>query len=201
MAYTKTVWSDEVPAASPIKYKVTDDVGGVVANSAKIELVTSVTAGTPINASNLNKIEIGLEAAAAIADSALLIATAAMAAAYPVGSIYITTVSTNPATVLGFGTWSAFSAGRVLVGFDASQSEFDAVEETGGAKTHTLTATEIPAHVHTYDRTTGPQNVAPGADVAAWNVPTTANTSSIGGGGAHNNLQPYMVVYMWKRTL
>jgi len=56
-------------------------------------------------------------------------------AAYPVGSIYLSTNGTNPATTLGFGTWSAFGAGRVPVGFDSGQTEFDTDEETGGAKT------------------------------------------------------------------
>jgi hypothetical protein len=59
---------------------------------------------------------------------------------YPVGSVYINaSVSTNPDTLLGFGTWAAFGAGRVLVGLDADDVDFDTVEETGGAKTHTLT--------------------------------------------------------------
>jgi hypothetical protein len=58
---------------------------------------------------------------------------------YPVGSVYINaSVSTNPGTLLGFGTWAAFGAGRVLVGLDAGDVDFDTVEETGGAKTHTL---------------------------------------------------------------
>ena len=59
---------------------------------------------------------------------------------YPVGSIYINAaVATKPGTLLGFGTWAAFGAGRVMVGIDAAQTEFDTLEETGGAKTHTLT--------------------------------------------------------------
>lgn len=70
MAYTKTVWANEVPASSPVKYEIIDDVEGEIAGSATIELVTSVTAGTPVNATNLNHLEDGLEAAAAIADSA-----------------------------------------------------------------------------------------------------------------------------------
>ena len=57
--------------------------------------------------------------------------------AWPVGSVFIAVVSTNPATLLGYGTWAAFATGRTLVGIDAGQTEFDTVEETGGAKTHT----------------------------------------------------------------
>jgi microcystin-dependent protein len=71
--------------------------------------------------------------------------------AWPVGSVFTSVVSTNPATLLGYGTWVSFGAGKVLVGLDAAQSEFDAVRETGGAKTHTLTTGEIPVHTHTQD--------------------------------------------------
>lgn len=59
--------------------------------------------------------------------------------AFPVGSVFISVVSTNPATLLGYGTWSAFGAGRVLVGLDSGDADFDSVEETGGAKTVTST--------------------------------------------------------------
>ena len=65
---------------------------------------------------------------------------------YPVGSIYINaSVSTNPGTLLGFGTWTAFGAGRVPVGINDSDSDFNEAEETGGSKTHTLTEAEITA--------------------------------------------------------
>lgn len=70
--------------------------------------------------------------------------------AFPVGSIFISVVSTDPATLLGYGTWAAFGSGRVLVGLDATQTEFDTVKETGGAKTVTLTAAQsgLPQHTH-----------------------------------------------------
>ena len=70
MAYTKTVWTDELPAATPIKYKMTDDTDGVVAGSAIIEVLTSVTAGTPVNAANLNHLETGVYNAQVAADAA-----------------------------------------------------------------------------------------------------------------------------------
>ena len=66
--------------------------------------------------------------------------TATIANAYPVGSIYMNcSNATNPGTLLGFGTWATFGAGRVLVGIDSSDTDFDGAEETGGSKTHTLT--------------------------------------------------------------
>jgi hypothetical protein len=55
---------------------------------------------------------------------------------WPVGSVFLSTMATNPATLMGFGTWQAFGAGRVLVGLDSGDVNFDAVEETGGSKTH-----------------------------------------------------------------
>lgn len=121
-----------------------------------------------------------------------------LAISYPVGSIYISVVSTNPSVVFGFGTWVAFGAGRVLVGLDAGQTEFDTVEETGGAKTHTLTSTEMPAHTHTIAHDA---DVNSGGSVGTRVSPSgSTTTSSAGGGAAHNNLQPYIVVYMFKRT-
>lgn len=70
---------------------------------------------------------------------------------YPVGVIYVSTLSTNPATLLGFGTWTAFGAGKCLVGINAAETEFDTVEETGGAKTVALATTDIAAHLHNVD--------------------------------------------------
>jgi hypothetical protein len=81
---------------------------------------------------------------------------AAIALLYPVGSIYTNaTVSTNPATLLGFGTWTAFGAGRVMVGFDSGNALFDTAEETGGSAdaitvshTHTATSTDAGHFIH-----------------------------------------------------
>lgn len=123
---------------------------------------------------------------------------------YPVGSIYTAVVSTNPGTLFGRGTWVAFGAGRVLVGIDAGQSEFDTVEETGGAKTVTLTAAEMPAHVHNQTRlptaTGGVTGFTVDTSMSGTPATTGVDTGSTGGGGAHTNLQPYIVVYFWKRT-
>lgn len=125
--------------------------------------------------------------------------------AFPVGAVFIAVVATNPATLLGYGTWAAFAAGRVLVGLDAAQTEFDTVEETGGAKTHTLSAAEMPAHTHIVTSQTATTGSATSyehgtLDTSSAEAEATEVTGSTGGGGAHNNLQPYVVVYMWKRT-
>lgn len=148
-----------------------------------------------------------------------------LALAYPVGSIYISTASTNPNTLFGFGTWSAFGAGRTLVSLDSGQTEFDTVEETGGAKTVTLDVTMIPSHTHTqnshthtlatgtgstgnFSQVIGTVDTSSGGTggtptqtaLGTISGSTTATNQNTGGGGAHNNLQPYIVVYMFKRT-
>ena len=122
---------------------------------------------------------------------------------YPIGCIYISTVSTNPATVFGFGTWEAFGKGQVLIG-KADSGTFVTAGATGGEETHTLITSEMPAHTHSAARMTGTGGGAFGWLISWLNGNGTAGsdfeTNSTGGDGAHNNLQPYIVVYMWKRT-
>ena len=123
---------------------------------------------------------------------------------YPVGSIYINAaVTTNPATLLGFGTWVAFGTGRMMVGYDASDTDFDALQETGGAKTHTLTTSELPSHTHNNPAGISPAPNANDLDITGGNGATVASnvvTDATGGGSAHNNMPPYIVAYMWRRT-
>lgn len=125
--------------------------------------------------------------------------------AFPVGSIFLSAVSTDPATLLGYGTWSAIGAGRVLVGQDSGDSDFDTLGETGGAKTVTLTEAQIPAHTHAQRRhatSTGQLSGWTTAVDASSSNPQDAGpvTGSTGGGGSHPNVQPYLVVKMWERT-
>ena len=151
---------------------------------------------------------------------------AAKAALFPVGTIYTQAgVSTNPATLLGFGTWTAFGTGRTLVGIDGSNTAFDTLEETGGSAdaivvshTHTATSTVTDSgHFHLSAQGTehpqyGSTGTANGADGLRSGDPhgktetkttgiTVATTNSTeGSSGTNANLQPYIVVYMWKRT-
>ena len=145
---------------------------------------------------------------------------------YPVGSIYMSTVSTNPATLFGFGTWEAMPAGRVLLAQGtASWGTYNA-GSTGGEATHQLTVGEMPAHSHTASsNTTGNHthgydtynfNFNGGRDGASkqewkqphvyWQTSTngnhshTININNTGSSQSHNNMQPYLTVYMWKRT-
>ena len=133
--------------------------------------------------------------------------TATIANAYPVGSIYMNcSNATNPGTLLGFGTWAAFGEGRVLIGIDSSDTDFDTAEETGGSKTHTLTEAQLPSHRHqvgSNDSGTGTGGAAGNMelvrDAGTGNGPAV-NSSFTGSGDAHTIVQPYIVVYMWKRT-
>jgi hypothetical protein len=111
---------------------------------------------------------------------------------YPVGSIYMSTSSTSPATLFG-GTWTAWGAGKVPVGINTSDTDFATVEKTGGAKTVTLTSSQIPSHSH------GVGTIA-GASAGAHTHTMSGSTAATGSGGSHTNLQPYIVCYMWKRT-
>jgi hypothetical protein len=145
---------------------------------------------------------------------------AALGALYPVGSIYINAaVSTNPATLLGFGTWSAFAAGRVLVGLDAGNAAFDTAQETGGSAnavvaSHSHTATSSvtdPGHNHTigFQNNTIDQNTGSSAlskqgtsntSTASTGISVSTSISTEGVSATNANLQPYIVVYMWRRT-
>jgi microcystin-dependent protein len=148
--------------------------------------------------------------------------TNAVQLVYPVGSIYISVLATNPNSLFGFGTWVAFATGRTLVGIDTSQTEFATIQLTGGEKTHTLSTGEMPSHNHGVNDPGHSHSVSPGGfgagpadgskfrvDVNSpanpWNSNTSGSgtgisTQNTGSGGAHNNLQPYITVYMWRRT-
>lgn len=122
---------------------------------------------------------------------------------YPVGSVYISTVATNPATLFGFGTWAAFGAGRTIIGVGTSDAVY-AAGATGGESNHILTQAETPAHVHTYHEMSNPTEHA-ASGTSFWTTHfddplIISNTGSIGGGAAHNNLPPYVVAYLWQRV-
>ena len=119
--------------------------------------------------------------------------------AYPIGQPYITQTDTNPNTILGFGEWERVK-GKVLVGLDEEDTDFNTIGKIGGEKTHTLTVDEMPDHTHTYS-VTNQDGTEGWSKNGNWNSSGTHTTGSSGGGQAHNNLQPYQVVgYMWIRT-
>ena len=152
-------------------------------------------------------------------DSSTKLATTAFVQAvlqtlYPIGSVYTNaTSSTNPATLIGFGTWTAFGAGKVMVGLDSGDATFSTVGNTGGSKdaitvSHTHTATSTDAG-HTHPTLAGGYGTSSGGfgyGTQGGGVTGTGNASisttiaSAGSSGTNANLPPYVVVYMWKRT-
>lgn len=183
----------------------------------------------PVNftgeASFTQPIDGDLSGNAATATAASALTQAALDKIYPVGSVYMNaTNSTNPATLLGFGTWVAFGAGRVPVGFDGSDALFNAAEKTGGSKdaivvahSHTGSTSSAGAHSHSitlplqdnaaYAYQNGPQERYVRLETnTVWNTSSAGahthdvTVGSTGSSGTNGNVQPYITVYMWKRT-
>ena len=135
----------------------------------------------------------------------------ALLAAHPIGSIEINVSGTNPETYLG-GTWEAFGVGRTLIGVgtgtdtNGTKHTFSSAELTGGEYTHKLTVTEMPKHKHDINRPrwwTAEQSSETGGSVYASTATrpgaVTKPIGEAGGNGYHNNLEPYITVYFWKR--
>jgi hypothetical protein len=246
---TMSVWSDGTNVAQQSNHLISP----TIASPAMSGTPTTPTAATGTNTTQ-------------VASTAYVIATL-LASVYPVGSIYTNaSVSTNPGTLLGFGTWTAFGAGRVPVGFDSGNTLFDTAEETGGSydaiavshthsfsttsgdqsQTHTHTATQ-DAHQHfiantnrqdpgSFSVTLTNSNYLSGSSFAGGTQEkyslngdgtvafvgltssaqpaisvgnasqghthsVSGTTGSTGSSGTNANIQPYITVYMWKRTV
>ena len=112
----------------------------------------------------------------------------------------------NPSTWMGFGTWERYGQGRVQVGFDEADGSFNALDKIGGAKSHTLSIDEMPPHRHRLPN--NPQQTAAlepnfvGRDggEGTSNYSNANISETTGGGLSHNNMQPYITVFMWRRT-
>ncbi len=127
----------------------------------------------------------------------LIAARAAVELIYPVGSLYTSALATNPGTILGFGTWVVFGAGRVMVGIDSGDTDFDVGEETGGSKVTSKDAWGSTQDTGKLPSPTTDERLITGSGLAEAveqfeSLAEAANDQS--------NLQPYVVVYMWKRT-
>lgn len=130
---------------------------------------------------------------------------------YPVGSIYISTSSTfNPQNVWG-GTWKKTADGRCLIGANNTYP----LGSTGGEAAHYLTGNEMPPHGHEAGKAAGFKlgntGVARSAldkyseqflwiDQSSQSASIILATNAEGGGASHNNMQPYLAVYIWERT-
>lgn len=211
--------ADNLNATGAISGATIESTGAVQGASLSISGVSSLNTLSSSGKSTLNSLEVTtnetikgnltVNGSITCADLFLKI--------YPIGSIYMSVNSTNPSTLFG-GTWVAWGSGRVPVGVDSSDSDFSSVESTGGAKTHTLTESQLPKisgsfSLHGQENGTniygvsghfsgtymGGKYKAPNGTTAA--AYSHANiTYSFGGGSSHNNLQPYITCYMWKRT-
>ena len=186
-------------------------------------IATSVSSKADTNSTVLTGIPLAPTASTGnsttqIATTAFVQAAATALASYPVGSIYISTVATNPNTLFGFGTWVAFGAGRVVLGSGGSYG----AGTTGGSADAI-----IPSHIHGATSTVNDPTHNHGSNsnqFAGTSVgssvgyssfsngasPTTANASTgitvstaittTGVSPTNANLPPYIVVYMWNRT-
>lgn len=234
-----------IPITSHIAPNGADDNGKVLVADASKDVgwkVAKITAdnlegGRVVQATNADKVLVSTDTYQPLVDALL-------ALIYPVGSIYMSVNDTNPATFLG-GTWVRWGQGRVPVGVNENDSDFETPEKEDGEKKHRLTTDEMPNHRHigqyaktrtytTHAQTPtdppsqaievyqGTREVEVQYNVVKDNVSTTAfytsgsgpisdifysekvtstyGVADNGGDIAHNNLQPYITCFMWKRT-
>jgi hypothetical protein len=222
---TNFATKDALSSGDPLKIVKGTEINTEFNNIAtavatKADLISPTFTGTPVLPTGTTAVT------QSFGNSSTLLATtafvqAALQALHPVGSVYINaTDSTNPGTLLGFGTWVAFGAGRVPVGFDSSNALFDTAEETGGSAdsvlpTHTHTATSVvtdPGHFHgagSAGGAAGGGNPVRNTTIVGSDTNTTTATTGItvattnanaGVSATNGNYQPYITVYMFKRT-
>lgn len=242
---TNFATKDNLSSGDPLKIVKGTEINTEFANIAiavatKADLASPTFTGTPALPTGTTGVTQSFgNSTTALATTAFV--QAALGALYPVGSVYINaTNSTNPGTLLGFGTWTAFGAGRVPVGFDSGNALFDTAEETGGSAdaitvshTHTGTTDSNGSHQHFIANSTG-TGASTGSNLSSSNYASRGNgssslfesynlmavgsasdvgltssngahthtftTGSSGSSGTNANYQPYITVYMWKRT-
>lgn len=227
---TNFATKDSLPSGDPLKIVKGTEINTEFVNistaiATKADLASPTFTGTPALPSGATGVtQSSSDDSTKLATTAFVqdvidattstISTSVKNALFPVGAIYTATVSTNPGTLLGFGTWTAFGAGRVLIG---NGGGFTAGNTGGSADavvvshTHTATSTDS-GHTHNlptdlgYVGGTGVAGTANGAFYqdeitrsSTANITTTIDSSGVSGTNA--NLQPYIVVYMWQRTV
>ena len=225
--YTKSTnfaTKDNLSSGNPLKIVKGTEIDTEFNNiataiSTKADLASPTFTGTPtLPSGTIATTQSSGNNTTALATTAFV--QAALATIYPVGSIYTATVSTNPNTLFGFGTWTAFGAGRVLIGAGTGGGATYTAGSTGGSKdailpshTHTFTGTALPSHAHFVSNSTpagagstwpfqaGSGYATNGANTSSVSAGTPSGTNSTEGVSATDgNLQPYVVVYMWQRT-
>ena len=211
-----------VPAAAKIS---------LVCNGTDIVTATNYMAGATFPSPTLTGVPVAPTASPGTNTTQLAttaFVTTGLQAAYPVGSIYLGTLSTNPNTLFGFGTWVAFGSGRMLISQDGSYP----AGTTGGSATTTLITANLPSHSHSatttitdpgHNHSTTWNNIndfnqgsnSPGAEASpddtagTFSITSNNNTTGItastsigntGSGTAATTISPYIAVYMWNRT-
>jgi hypothetical protein len=188
---TNFATKDALPSGDPLKIvkgtEINTEFNNIsVAIATKADLVSPTFTGDPVLPTGTTGVTQSFgNSSTALATTAFV--QAALQALHPVGSIYINAgVTTNPATLLGFGTWTAFGAGRVMVGLNGSDALFDALEETGGSKdatlvshNHTGTTASNGTHQHYVINT----NTTDNSNQTAVTVTTTSSVAGIGAAG------------------
>ena len=124
-------------------------------------------------------------------------------AIFPIGQIVIKGDNEDYSNWLGF-TWERTAVGKVLVGIDSTDTDFNTIGKTGGKKTHTLTVAEMPNHYHNVNYgSSAPLGLNSGSTGYKLNYEQGGTqqiyATATGGNQPHNNLQPYQVVAYWKR--
>ena len=193
-SYTKTNWQDAPSASTPITAaqlnrmeKGIEDCSGQ-GNANELAIAA--------NAEAIRTLESGIQLGSISITQLLLMA-------HPIGSIYSSTVATSPADLFG-GTWERIK-GRFIWGIDDGENAGD----TGGEATHTLTVDEMPSHSHNssisaegstkYGLASG--GGWEGSVLVGWGTEERVDAVRFTGGNQpHNNMPPYLTVYMWKRT-
>jgi hypothetical protein len=239
---TNFATKDALSSGDPLKIVKGTEINTEFNNIAtavatKADLVSPTFTGTPVLPTGTTAVtQTATDDTTKLATTAFVqdVAAAVKEALFPVGSIYTNaTNATNPGTLLGFGTWAAFGAGRVPVGFNAADPLFDTAEETGGSKdaivvshTHTISERSLTGNfqvrrsasnanwlggtsgIFSAEREAGANALRAGdnssetADSDIFTIDATHNhtASTTGSSGTNANLQPYITVYMFKRT-
>jgi hypothetical protein len=221
---TNFATKDALTSGDPLKIVKGTEINTEFANIAiavatKADTASPTFTGTPtMPTGTIGVTQSSLNSSTALATTAFV--QAALQLLHPVGSIYTATVSTNPNTLFGFGTWTAFSTGRMLIGNGSNGTNTFVAGNTGGATNTTLLEANLPVHTHantlsdpTHSHTMtgglvgssgGNQYVggsaAPTGSTNAASTGITLTNASVGSGTAVQTISPYIVVYMWQRT-
>ena len=122
---------------------------------------------------------------------------------YKIGDIYLTTNQATPDVTLGYGIWERYGEGRALVGVSTKAADPDWTKGTSslyGAYTHKLSVDELPSHKHGITGGGGEEGSNRYPDSTAASISATTQTDETGGDHPHNNVQPSITVFVWRRT-